>query len=154
MTIIEPYKRIIRPFFGKSSFEYSNGVNSSLGDSHILDSRYASDRISLIRAYHILEKDLVSLFDFIEPSDGNSKVFSHRIYELFLRASTEFEANCKGILNSNNYQSKNDFNICDYYKLNSWCKLSEYEIKLSIWQGNSFNSLGLQWNLWVILVVF
>lgn len=137
MTIPKPYKRIIRPFFGKSSFEYSIGGNPSSSDSHLLDSRYASDRISLIRAYHILEKDLMTLFDFVEPSNCNSKVFSHRIYELFLRASTEFEANCRGILIANNYPFKKNYNIEDFFEINKHSRLSEYEIKVSIWNGNN-----------------
>src|SRR5690606_5221710 len=46
---------------------------------------------------------------------------------------TEFENNCKGILNANGYHKSTDFNITDYFKINQASKLNEYQVKLSIW---------------------
>lgn len=53
---------------------------------------------------------------YIEPSDDNKDTYSHRIYELYLRTCTEFEANAKFILKSNGYN--NAKRILDYWKLN------------------------------------
>lgn len=103
-------------------------------DGYILDRRYAGDRYLLCRAYKILEEDLVKLFHYIEPADENKNVFSHRIYELILRAATEFETNCKQILVANNYSgSPKNWDITDYQKIEQATKLSQYEIKLNIW---------------------
>ncbi|MEM7762406.1 MAG: hypothetical protein AAF298_30455 [Cyanobacteria bacterium P01_A01_bin.40] len=53
-----------------------------------------------------------------------------------LRASTEFEMNCKGILKANNYSRANRLNMQDYYKINSSSHLSAYEIRVAIWSGH------------------
>lgn len=106
-------------------------------DGYILDKRYANDRYLLCRAYSILEEDLLKLFQYIEPSDKNANVFSQRTYELLLRASTEFETNCKQILSANDYKPKSKWTVKDYQKVDKATKLSEYEIKLNIWYPNS-----------------
>lgn len=119
MSLKKPYFRINRP--GSGGF--------------IDDPRYANDRISLCRSYNLIINDLKKIFEYIEPCDENVNVYSHRIYELFLRASTEFEANCKGILNANSYLKTSDFNIIDYSKIEKATKLSEYSVKLDIWSS-------------------
>ena len=101
--------------------------------NYILDNRYASDRFSLIHAYHLIEKDLIKLFDYIDPTDNNLKTYSHRIYELFLRSATEFESNCSAILKSNGFQSPNNFTIFDFFKINKVSRLDESAVKLNIW---------------------
>lgn len=131
MTISKPYRRVIRPF--KNSQGRNDIYTNTISQSYFTDLEYASDRISLIRSFNLLEKDLIRLFDYIEPSDQNNTVFSHRLYELFLRASTEFETNCKSILMDNNYRSSGNLNILDYYKINQSSRLSEYEVNVSIW---------------------
>lgn len=39
-------------------------------------------------------------------------VFSHKIYELFLKVCTEFESNCRGILKANDKKCED---IKDYF---------------------------------------
>ena len=57
------------------------------------------------------------------------------MYELFLRASTEFESNAKGILKANGYSKKDrDMNIQDYSKLDQATKLSEYQLEIEFWR--------------------
>ena len=131
MKIHKPYKRIIRPFSLPDEYIYSHGSR----EMYLLDEEYAIDRYEIIRAYHILEKDLITLFEYIEPSDSNLNTYSYRIYELFLRASTEFELNAKKILTANEYSKKSNFNIIDYYKINAANKLDEYQIFINIWAG-------------------
>lgn len=121
MPIQKPFFRIVRPMI-------SNGNNSRF----ILDSRYADDRSMLCRSYKMLESDMKKLFEYIEPSNDNSATYSQRTYELLLRAATEFESNCKRILNANGILNAN--NINDYYKINIATKLSEYEVCMNIWR--------------------
>lgn len=124
-----PFYRICRPFI--------DGRHICNPDAYILDNQYSSDRISLVRSFGILSKDLKELFDYIEPHNRNNATFSHRIYELFLRACTEFEANCTAILKANGYSKSGNWTISDYSKLNSVLKLNEYEVKFNDWQPNS-----------------
>lgn len=133
MVLNKPYRRIIRPFQSPNNDNY---INSTVDKCHIIDNDYAPERVSLIRAYGILEKDLIRTLEYIEPSDENLSTYSHRLYELLLRASTEFEMNCKGILNANNYNKSKKLNIHDYCKINTSSRLSEYEIEILIWSGS------------------
>ena len=128
MPIGKPYKLIIRPFTNSlpSRFDY------------IRDKSRTTSFRAYIRAFALLEKDLQELFDYIEPTDNNKIVYSHRIYEMFLRACTEFESNAKFILKNNNYiKDDNSYNIIDYYKLNTAMKLNDYLIKINIWEGDN-----------------
>lgn len=123
--INKPYYRIYR---GKQKY-----------DAYILDSRYADNRYLLCRAYKLIEEDLLKLFQYIEPSNRNSNVFSQRTYELLLRACTEFETNCKKILLANGYKRSDGKNLDmdDYKKIERATKLSQYEVKLNIWHPKS-----------------
>lgn len=123
MAIIQPFYRIVRPMLQNNS-----GICN-----YVLDSRYANDRSMLCRSYKILESDLKILFEYVEPNDDNLVTYSHRTYELLLRAATEFESNCKRILDTNGYTKAGNLNIIDYYKINIATKLSEYNICINIW---------------------
>jgi hypothetical protein len=128
MGLPNPYFRICRPFV---DMEYLRTIDST----YLLDSRYAPDRVDLIRGYHLLEKQLLRIFDYVEPADSNRACFSHELYVLLLRACTEFEANAKGILAANGYARAGNWNVTDYYLLNPATKLSEYIVSLPIWSG-------------------
>lgn len=130
MPLLKPFPRIIRPF---TDGEYIHGINDD--EICILSNDYASDRVALIRAYAIIERDLLELFDYIEPTDANLCTYSHKTYELLLRASTEFETNCKAILYANGYTKPGHANLSiqDYYKIDKTCKLSDYKIILDTW---------------------
>ncbi|MEI6331985.1 MAG: hypothetical protein WCP16_22325 [Pseudanabaena sp. ELA645] len=132
MTLDNPYKRIARPF------DHPRGpwMIGSIHRSYLLNSDFAVNRTSAIRAYHTIEKDLRQVFDFIEPDNRNLTTFSTRLYEIFLRASTEFESNCKLILSENVYSCpshKRNLDITDYKRINEATHLSEYQIALTIW---------------------
>jgi hypothetical protein len=124
VAINQPYYRIARPMLS-DDFSYGR---------YVLDRRYASDRSMLCRAYRMLEDDLKIIFEFVEPSDDNCLTYSHRIYELLLRAATEFETNCKGILDANGYIKNGNLSIIDYYKIEKAIRASKYEIYLDIWR--------------------
>jgi len=124
---MKPLKRIIRPL---------NNNFDDFGHEHIVDDRYCSERFQLVHAYHIIENDFKKLFDYIELNDNNKNTFSHRIYELILRICTEFELNCKGILDVNGYIKSGNLNITDYFKINESSRLNEYEVRLNVWTPN------------------
>lgn len=129
MKQAKPFKRIIRPFSLPSSYAFGYQPD----DTYFAHRLYANDRYETIRAYHILEKDVIHLFEFVEPSDSNLATYSYRIYELLLRASTEFEQNCTKILASNGYPKTSNWNIVDYHKINIATKLNEYKLYINIW---------------------
>lgn len=123
MTIKNPFFRIQR-----------RNINNNGAPPYWSDNRYARERRSLIQSYKIIEKDLKTIFEFIEPSSTNLTVYSHRLFELLLRCATEVENSCKLILEYNGYPGRSkDWNMNDYRKINKATKLSEYEVKLNIW---------------------
>jgi len=123
MSVKKPYYRIIR--YGHAGH-----------DDYILDERYAEDRFVLCQAYKLIEDDLKKIFEFIEPANRNRNVYSHRLYELFLRCATEFESNCKRILFANGYRKSDNLGIKDYQKINAATRLSSYQLRLNIWHPN------------------
>ena len=125
MPYSKPFPRIFLPQKNKSI------MGADVFSSHpaYIDPKEAT---SLINSARIIIKDYKDLIDYIEPTNDNELVYSHRIYELLLRTATEFEANCKGILLANGY-AKRHFNIEDYYKLNKLMKLDKYELTTQLW---------------------
>ena len=91
---------------------------------------------SLITTARLIVHDLYELFNYIEPDDNNVRTFSHRIYELFLRTTTEVESNMKGILSANLYSAGNLRMSHDYFQLSSLLKLPEYRVIFKRWSSN------------------
>ena len=133
MAVNTPYRRIIRPV-GPGTHATHEYVRGSFDESYLFDPDYAPGRAQTIRAYHLLEKDLIRQFEYLEPADDNLQAYSHRLYELLLRASTEFEANCRAILQANRYKKRNNWTIGDYCNVNNSSRLSEYEVRIAIWR--------------------
>lgn len=123
MGLSSPYYRIYRKnLFGKNT-----------DDQYCLDKRYADDRFVLCNAFRIIEEDLREIFEFIEPTEKNGNIYSHRLFELLMKCATEVENNCKNILVANGYRKANDLNIKDYFKVEKATNLSKYKIRLNIW---------------------
>jgi hypothetical protein len=134
MAISKPYYRIIRPFFPHGDPEiYFAHYWYICHKPYVLDARYGDDRSELWRAYMLIEKDLLRLFEYIEPTDDNLSAYSHRTYELLLRAATEFETNCKRILLANGYEKEGTLNVTDYFKVNRSSRLGDYSVSLMEW---------------------
>jgi hypothetical protein len=134
MSISQPFYRNCRQFTDGS---YANSGKSK----YIEHPKYAKSPEQYIRAFLLIQKDLLSLLDYIEPSDKNLKCYSFRVHELLMRTCIEIEANFKAILLENGYK-KNDENskpvnldIEDYKKIEKTHKLSSYQIKLPHWYG-------------------
>lgn len=129
MGIKFPYKRTCRQF--------ADGSYANDGKWHYLRHKdFASTPQQFIRAFFLIQKDLQTLFDYLEPSDKNLNSYSYRIHELFIRTCIEIEANCKAILLENGYIKSGDLNMNDYKKINISHRLSSYQIGLPQWRGD------------------
>jgi len=128
MPINKPYRRNVRQF---TDVEFSEGGRWQ----YVCHPKYAQSPEHYIRAFLLIQKDLLALFDYIEPADKNLEAYSYRIHELLLRICVEVEANCVAILTENGYKKDSDLNMSDYKKINVTHRLSSYEVKLPIWHG-------------------
>jgi len=126
----KPYHLTIRQFRDGS---YTEGGRSG----YILHSKYSHMPSRFVRGFELLQKDLLTLFEFIEPSKASKNAYSFRTYELLLRTCTEIEANFKSILKANTFTSKEEkyWDISDYFKVNSSHFLSEYKVQMPFWDG-------------------
>ena len=130
MSITNPYKRTCRIF-----------TDGSYGNSgkwqYIIHPDYAQSPGHFIRAFLMIQKDLLTLFDYIEPSDANLNTHSFRIHELMLRVCVEIEANCTAILGENKYGGTDgkDWTMNDYKKIEQSHFLSQYEVFIPNWLG-------------------
>lgn len=118
MSINKPFFRIYRP---------------GAGTDYISDLRYCNEVNNLHRSFKLIEYDLKQVFQFVEPHEDNLSIYSNRLYELLLRACTEFEASAKSILEANGYSRNEYLRLSDYRKLNVATRLSEYEVILDVW---------------------
>ena len=128
MAIVRPYRRNCRPFV--------NGDHYSNGHFQIpRHPKFAKDASDYIRAFLLIQKDALELFDYIEPADQNLKTYSFRVHELLLRTCVELEANLRAILRENGYVKQGNWNMLDYRKVNDTHRLSSYRIKFPLWDG-------------------
>ena len=78
MAINKPFHRNYR--------EMIKGPNSGFSSwAYIVDREYAKEPEHYTRAYHIIQNDLIQLFEYVEPADENWQTYSFRIHELFMR---------------------------------------------------------------------
>jgi hypothetical protein len=129
MPVSKPYRRMIRQFVDG---HYAEGGRWR----YIRHRMFATDPEHYVRAFAIIQKDILELFDFVEPADTNLPCYSYRIHELFMRTCIEIEANFKAILAENGYGRSGDWNMTDYQKTEASHLLSAYLVKFPVWQGN------------------
>lgn len=127
MAIDRPFRRTVRQF---SDGEYTEGGRWG----YIRHPKFCAEPEHYIRAYELIQKDLIELFDYVEPDDRNLPTYSFRIHELFVRTCIELEANFKAILKENGYQKSGNWNISDYRKIQASHFLSDYQVKLPLWR--------------------
>jgi hypothetical protein len=130
MGINKPYRRNIRQFIDG---EFREGGRWR----YIIHQKYANNPSHYVRALLVIQKDLLELFDYVEPADKNKDTYSFRIHELLIRICIEVEANCVAILKENGYTKSGDFNMNDYQKINRTHRLAAYEVKVPIWNGTT-----------------
>lgn len=126
MTINRPFKRTYRQF-ADGAYEWR----------YVTHPKYASTPLNYLRAFDLIQKDLLDVFQYVEPSDTNLGCYSYRIHELLMRACIEVEANCKAILTENNYVSASKWTMRDYQKIERSHRLSGYRVRLPVWHGPS-----------------
>jgi hypothetical protein len=141
MGFNKPFHRNYRPVI--------SGPNSGYSDwGYIRDRDYCENPQYYTRAFKIIQKDILNLFEFVEPSDVNCSTYSFRIHELLIRICIEIEANFKAILIANifnplytngpktgNPRPEKTWNINDYKIINKTHHLDDYEIEFPIWRG-------------------
>lgn len=112
---------------------------------------YSKRPSNYTRSFMLLQKDLLDLFNYIEPSDANLKTYSFRIQELLIRTCIEIEANFKAIFSLNKYtrfQKGANLNLKDYYLINSSHFLSKYTVKLPYWSENLMTANRKPFEAW------
>lgn len=95
---------------------------------------------SFATAYRILIEDLLTLCEYIDPQDVNKGCFSHRTFELLLRACTELENLWKTILIEKQHPGNpNDWTVFDYAKIESShrIELSDVAVSFVHWKSSS-----------------
>jgi hypothetical protein len=129
MSIPRPFKRTCR--------QLTDGSYSHNGHwQYLLHKDFVTDPQHYIRAFLILQKDLIHLFEYLEPCDQNLPAISFRIHELLMRACIEIEANFTAILKENIFSKKGNLTIKDYQIIDHSHRLSAYEAALPLWLGN------------------
>ncbi len=129
MGVAIPFRRTARIFT-------DNTYSDSGKWKYVLHQNYADSPENFVRAFLLIQKDVLELFDYIEPSDTNLAAHSHRIHELLLRTCVEVEANCTAILRENGYTRNGNWNMGDYKKIEQSHYLSQYEVKVPNWLGS------------------
>jgi len=128
VSVTRPYRRTVRPFPGGN---YAGGIG------YIEHPQYAEEPEHYIRGFNLLVKDLLNLFDYVEPSDTNLKCYSYQIHGLLMRTCIEVEANLTAILRDNGYSKADDWNMGDYRKIEASHRLSSYAVRFPVWQGGA-----------------
>lgn len=129
MAILKPFRRTCRQF--------SNG---SYGDGgqwrYLLHKKYAKDPQHYVRAFLLLQADLLELFTYIEPAETNAHTYSHHIQQLLMRACVEIEANLTAVLTENGYVGpRRHLTMQDYILVDHSHRLSSYEVRIPGWHG-------------------
>jgi hypothetical protein len=93
--VAKPFRRTCRPG--------ADGKHPDTRTSYIVDPRYAVAAQQYVRAFEIIQNDLLELFEYVEPADKNTCSYSYRMHELLMRTCIEVEANWKAIMAENGY---------------------------------------------------
>lgn len=120
MPVLKPYHRCVRPWPDGS---YTSGGRSG----YVRHPSYAKNPEYLIRAFMLLQEDLQRLFEYVEPADTNSSVYSYRCLELLIRACGEAEANFRAVLEANG-DMREKKTMVQYKKLEKTHRLSFHHI--------------------------
>ena len=126
MSVLRPYRRTCRQFTDGSYSEGGRWI-------YLLHKRYATDARHYVRAFLLLQQDVLDLFIYIEPSDKNLHTYSHRIQQLLMRVCAEIEANLTAILLDNDYEAvRSSLTMRQYCIVNiSLCNIVSLRVKCS-----------------------
>jgi len=129
LAISKPFKRTCRQLADGS---YGNNGHWK----YLLHRDFAQDPQHYVRAFLVIQKDLINLLEFVEPCDQNSQTYSFRTHELLMRTCIEIEANFTAILKENIFSKSGNLNMSDYKLINKTHRLSSYKVVLPIWKGS------------------
>jgi hypothetical protein len=91
VTLVKPFHRNVRGI--------KNGPNAGYSSwTYIEDRKYAKNPEHYVRAFTLIQNDLQSIFEYLEPSDECREAYSYRIHALLMRTCIEVEANFEAIL--------------------------------------------------------
>ncbi|MDP3258203.1 MAG: hypothetical protein Q8S58_03920 [Bosea sp. (in: a-proteobacteria)] len=131
MSFSKPFHRNFRGI--------KDGPNSGYSKwGYILDRDYANNPAHYVRAFLLIQADLIKIFEYVEPSNLAFKAYSFRIHELLMRSCIEVEANFKAILAENIYTPALDrfgkpiLNMSVYKKIDKTHRLSSYKVILPV----------------------
>jgi hypothetical protein len=85
-------------------------------------------------AFHLLVQDFLRVCEFLEPVDAHLQVFSHRLYELLLRASTEFESLSREILEAHGLDPTSNMNVTHFVAIAPILDLPRQRAIASFWR--------------------
>lgn len=88
--IVMPYHRIYRPCRKSTNSAYNSWI-------YLIDHEYAVSPYNYTHPFLSLQKDIIDLFEYVEPADKNLKTYSYKIQQLLMRTCIEIEANFKAI---------------------------------------------------------
>lgn len=141
MAITQPFYRTCRQF---TDGQYADG-----GKAHyIQDKAFAKDGAHYVRVLILTQKDLLELFEFIEPDDKNNDTYSYRTHALLMRTAIELEANCRAILVENGFPKSGRWTMGHYKQLEQTHRLSEYELVLPMWNWPPATRMRKRFEKW------
>lgn len=95
----------------------------------------AIDTAGYRASFDLLQRDLVDVFEYVEPVSAHNQVYSHRLFSLLLRACTDFESIAKDVLSARGDSKPTErMNIMDYRRLDPEFKLEQVEVRLHLWR--------------------
>jgi hypothetical protein len=91
-------------------------------------------RPSWLAPFGLLCADFRKVFEYVEPVDANLHVYSHRLYELYLRACTEFESVCREALSAAGVAIAGaEPNVNDYRNLEPFLGMERFDVTFTPW---------------------
>jgi hypothetical protein len=93
---------------------------------------------SYLGSLDIISRDFERITEYIEPTEDNIHIYSHRLFELLLRACTEFESVCKDVLVSRGSTTDpSDMSINDYKTLEAEFNIDPVLVGIRIWRPST-----------------
>lgn len=119
------YPRVWRGIISDNPFIGGYSARSASASEH-------SSQLQSTIAATSLFQELVKLFRYIEPVPENMSSYGHRVRELLILASTEVEANWRGLIAANTSKSIHGKTLTtrDYVKLVKLLRLDEWGVSL------------------------
>ncbi len=130
MAITIPFHRVARPHVDGS---YTRDGRWAM----IRHPAYAQRPHRWVRAFMLIQHDLVHYLESVEPADENLPTYSLRGADLLVRTCIEVEANLNAILRANTYAKTGNLNMADdYFKIETSHFLSQFEVQFPYWDGS------------------